>query len=201
MIPKDWSSITIEQFVALKPTLEIEVQDSIHELNLGLERYKILTNNYDANDSTVFLKDLEEVKRLLTSKMPEVIQEDFDLNGFRYRVLLNPEKLPAVDYITIMNLAKLGDANLHQIIFTICKPLVKKRGRWVTYDFEPWELKERIEDFKQLTMDVVNPIRLFFSSVSTDLTDLILAYSEKEMERQEQKINEAIQSLEENMVG
>lgn len=201
MIPKDWSSITIEQFVSLKPTLEIEVEDSIHDLNLGLERYKILTNNHKANESNVYLKDLEEIKRLLTSKMPSAIKEDFELNGIKYRVLLNPEKLPAVDYITIMNLAKLGDDNLHQIIFTICKPLVKKRGRWVTYDFEPWELKERIEDFKQLTMDVVNPIRLFFSSASIALTDLILAYSEKEVKNQEKKIEEAIQYLEENTVG
>lgn len=201
MIPTNWNSITVEQYLQLKGTMEVEVQDYIHALDIGLEQYRILTGDLEADDTKVTTEDLGKIRELIESEMPKKIIETFELNGIRYKVRLHPGQVPAVDYITIMNLAKKGDEYLHQIIFTICKPLKKERFKWVEYDFEARELKERINDFKGLTMEVVNPLRLFFLNVSIDLTEVIQVYLDNQMKTMTKELESVREDLLTDMDG
>lgn len=201
MIPTNWNSITVEQYLQLKGTMEVEVQDCIHALDIGLEQYRILTGDLEADDTKVTTEDLGKIRELIESEMPTKIIETFELNGIRYKARLHPSQLPARDYITIMNLAKKGDEYLHQILFTIYRPLKKKRFKWVEYDFEAWELKERINDFKGLTMEVVNPLRLFFLNVSIELTEVIQVYLDNQMKTMTKELESVKEDLLTDMDG
>ena len=212
MIPKDWSGISIEMWLKLKGTMEVEVKDDVHALDIGLEQYRILTGDEEADDSKVLMSDLEDIRNLLKSEMPRKVRDNFTLNGVRYKIRLNPEKVPTTDYVTIMNLAKKGDSFLHQVLFTICQPVKKgwyetkdkllpKQYGWHEYDFEPWELEQRIKDFKGLTMDIVNPIRLFFLNVSIELTEITQAYLEKQAKKMMKELELVKEDLLTNMDG
>ena len=196
MIPDKWDNITVEQYLKLRDTMDVEVKDTEHALDIGVEQVRIVTNNYGLKDTDVYTRDLNKVQELVASEMPRKIIERFELNGQRYKVRLYPDQIPAGDYITIMNLAKKGDDYLHQILFTICKPLKRKGLRWVEYDFEAHELKDKINDFKQLPLKVAIPLRDFFLSVSTELTELTLAYSENELK----KMTNQLESIKEDLL-
>ena len=196
MIPDKWDNITVEQYLKLRDTMDVEVKDTEHALDIGVEQVRIVTNNYGLKDTDVYTRDLNKVQELVASEMPRKIIERFELNGQRYKVRLYPDQIPAGDYITIMNLAKKGDDYLHQILFTICKPLKRKGLRWVEYDFEAHELKDKINDFKQLPLKIAIPLRDFFLSVSTELTELTLAYSENELK----KMTNQLESIKEDLL-
>jgi len=207
MIPDKWDNITVEQYLKLRDTMDVEVKDTEHALDIGVEQVRIVTNNYGLKDTDVYTRDLNKVQELVASEMPRKIIERFELNGQRYKVRLYPDQIPAGDYITIMNLAKKGDDYLHQILFTICRPLKKgwyktedkllpKKYGWHEFDFEAHELKDKINDFKQLPLKVAIPLRDFFLSVSTELTELTLAYSENELK----KMTNQLESIKEDLL-
>ena len=201
MIPTKWDNITVEQYLKLRDTMDVEVKDAEHALDIGVEQVRIVTGDYGLKDSQVHLRDLTAVQNLVKSEMPNRIIEQFVLNGQRYKVRLYPDQFPAGDYITIMNLAKKGDAYLHQILFTICKPLKKKAFKWVEFDFEAHELKDKINDFKQLPLKVAIPLRSFFLRVSTELTELIQDYSVNELTKMGKKLESIKEDLQSDTVG
>ena len=106
MIPTKWDNITVEQYLKLRDTMDVEVKDAEHALDIGVEQVRIVTGDYGLKDSQVHLRDLTAVQNLVKSEMPNRIIEQFVLNGQRYKVRLYPDQFPAGDYITIMNLAK-----------------------------------------------------------------------------------------------
>ena len=212
MIPTKWDNITVEQYLKLRDTMDVEVKDAEHALDIGVEQVRIVTGDYGLEDSQVHLRDLTAVQNLVKSEMPNRIIEQFVLNGQRYKVRLYPDQLPAGDYITIMNLAKKGDAYLHQILFTICRPLKKglyktedkllpKKYGWHEFDFEAHELKDKINDFKQLPLKVAIPLRSFFLRVSTELTELIQDYSLNELTKMGKKLESIKEDLQSDTDG
>jgi len=201
MIPTKWDDITVEQYLKLRDTMDVEVKDAEHALDIGVEQVRIVTGDYGLEDNQVHLRDLTAVQNLVKSEMPNRIIEQFVLNGQRYKVRLYPDQFPAGDYITIMNLAKKGDAYLHQILFTICKPLKKKGFKWVEFDFEAHELKDKINDFKQLPLKVAIPLRSFFLRVSIELTELIQDYSVNELAKMGKKLESIKEDLQSDTDG
>lgn len=212
MIPSNWNNITLEQYQKLQKTSEYEVETDIQILNQKIEQTCIITGLPEEEVEKLPFNELNKVKELIETDLPEVIVQEFVLNGIRYRARLDPTKCSGGDYITIMNLAKKGDAYLHQIIFTICKPikkgwyktkgkLVGKSYGWHEYDFEAWELEDRIKDFKQLTMNIVNPLRLFFLNVSIELTESTQAYLENVMKMTTKELESIKEDLQKDMDG
>ena len=208
MIPKSWDKITIEQFVELQGTLKEEPKTDRENFDLQVKRVCFLTNLEVEEALKLPTSISTDVNKLLKTPMPTQLLKTFKLNGVRYKVILDARKLNGSRYIAVMNTAKRGAVkNLHQVMYNICQPIrFGFRSKfpfigWKEYDFEAHEVEDRINDFKQLTLDIANPVSVFFSAVSKSLTIALEDYSLQELKKMTKLTQDLATDLKEDMDG
>lgn len=195
-----WSNITLSQFLEVDRLNKIEPETQEEILDIRLKQYNVLNGGIGDEDK-VKLKDLEEMKDFLLSPVDSKVKTLFKLKGNWYRVRLDPEEFSAKEYISVMNLAKHGEKYFNQIVFNICVPVYKTIFGYKDMDLKANEIEKRVKDFNEVTMDIVNPIRVFFLNLSTELTDVMLTYSENQMKKMKEEAKEVEDSLLKSTVG
>jgi hypothetical protein len=180
MLPKNWNDITLEQYVAVYKTLQEEPTESEAILNLLIKRVCLLTNKEpEWVEDNCTMNDLAKMQEFLKAPLPTKLITRFKFNGKRYKVDLDPTKYDAGRYMSVMNQLKDNKIeNLHKVIFQICRQ-VDWKGKTIDVDLNT--IQETIEGFKQIPLKVINPISVFFCSLSENLTQSILEYSTQEM--------------------
>ena len=161
MIPKSWDKITIEQFVELQDALDEKPKTDLEIVNNKILQAVILSGLTVEEVEELSLDELENVNRLLGSDLPQRIRKSFKLNGIRYKVIFDARKLNGSRYIAVMNTAKRGTIKgLHQVMYSISQPTkfgFRKKFPFIgykDYEFKAYEVEDRINDFKQLTIDI-----------------------------------------------
>lgn len=216
MIPANWNNITIETWAALMATIE-EKPETTQEIIGHKRRQLMLLTGCEAEKAKAFpLIDLHKVTTLLGTPMPMKLFKKFKLNGIRYRVETRLNRLPNGRVETIAADARILNANQlisavstkakpdrwHQAIFNVCIPY--KRTWWLftkDFEFEDWEVENRIEDFKQLPMETANPIAVFFSSLSKAYLKGMEDYLTEKTMMIQTKLKESLEDLEIDTVG
>ena len=203
MIPKDWSEIDIELFVKLYPTFKdkgLDANEIIENKQLQLS----LIKNISFEDAEYCLKsEAIKVKELLDSPIPKKIVKYFKLNGVTYRFNTSANELDSSGYIGVMNAIKEDPIkNMHLSIFNLATPVKYSwlRSKWVSYDFKPSEVIDRINDFKRMPINIAYPIAVFFLTLSKDLTNVTQDYLSQSLMKMEKEINATKEDLQ-NMVG
>jgi len=182
MLPKNWNDITLEQYVAVYKTLSEEPTEPEAILNLLIKRVCLLTNKEpEWVEDNLTMNDLAKMQEFLKSDLPTKLITRFTFNGKYYKVDLDPTKYDAGRYMSVMNQLKDNKIeNLHKVIFQICRRTDWK-GKIVEQDLNT--IGETIESFKQLPLKIVNPISVFFCSLSENLTQSTLEYSTSQMKK------------------
>lgn len=199
MIPKNWDNVTIENFVGLQQALKDEENDS--KFDSLIKKICFLTGKSVEEVKQMDINQISKINKLLKTPLPTQLMTNFKLNGIRYRVILNARELTGERYTAIMNTAKRGTLeNLHQIMFLISEPIkwgFRKKFPfvgWKSYEFKPSEVPERIKDFHKLPLKVANPVSVFFSQLSKDLTKAILDYSIQKVDQMNREAQDLIES-------
>jgi len=208
MIPKKWDKITIEQFVNLQATTKEEPKTELDKFNLNIKRVCYLTG-LEVEEALKLPTSVSiDIEKLLKTEMPQRLSTTFKLNGVQYKVILDARQLDGQRYISVMNSAKRGTMkNLHQVMYNICKPIkfgFRKKFPFIgykEYEFEAHEVEERINDFKQLTLDIANPVSVFFSTLSKSLIVALEDYSLQKMKEMTKMTNDLATDLREDMDG
>jgi len=145
---------------------------------------------------------------LINTPKPQVGRKRFKLNGIRYRFKLLSGPRTGGEYAALMNAAKGGQLNnLHHIMFLISEPIklgfIKKFPfiGFKPYEFEAVDVPDRIQDFKQLTLDIANPAAVFFSRLSKELTNLFLDYSTDQLKEMSENMKKLEADLNEYTDG
>lgn len=195
VIPKDWSKVTLGQYVELELLGDYDKDPEQVLLRKTTEAH-ILTGLDVEEIDKLTIADIMVMRDLLNSKMPQIIQKRFKLKGIRYEVELNPSALNYGQFTSVLNLIRSSPVkNMHQVLFNICRPY-KRRIFWRKYyDFKPGEVRERINDFKSITMDIANPIMVFFCNLSQELSNLTLSYLDNQNRMMQTKIKEMTNEL------
>ena len=96
-----------------------------------------------------------------------------------------------------MNACKEKDVQLHRLMFSVCVPI-----NWMgkDQDLKPYEVQERLNEFKSMPMTIANPIVVFFWNLSNDLTQSILQFSNSKMKEMNKMVTTEIDSIK-NMAG
>lgn len=195
MIPKNWDDITLEDYTSIYKTLSEEPKTDSEYWELTVRRVCYLTGK-DPNwvDENMTMDDLSSIQELIKTPLPQKLIKNFSFNGRNYRVDIDPRKYTSGRYMSVMNQLKDEKLeNLHKVIYQVCTE-VTFFGKKVEPDLD--KLPELIESFKQLPMKVVNPITVFFSILSKELTAAILQYSTSEMQKATEALKTEINYLE-----
>ena len=208
MIPTKWKEVTIEQFVELQAALEEKPKTDLEIVNNKILQAVILSGLTVEEVEELSLDELENVNRLLNSNLPQRIRKSFKLNGIRYKVIFDAKKLNGSRYIAVMNSAKRGTLkSLHQVMYSISQPTkfgFRSKFPFIgykDYEFKAHEVEGRINDFKSLTIDIANPVSVFFSNLSKCLTKVLDDSLLKQTRKMTQMTNELTKDLTEDMAG
>lgn len=205
MIPNNWDKVTLEGFAAFHRSLKEEPKTANESYGLMIKQIMYLTNCEPEEAEKATLEDFQKVKRLTKMEKPQRLIHGFKLNGIQYRFKLLSGTRTGGELTAINNVSKRGVIdNLHQIMFLISEPIkfgFRKKFPfigWKSYDFDNVDVPDRINDFKQLTLDVANPAAVFFSKVRSELQPLLENYLIQIMKDQQKEMKELEQSLKEH---
>ena len=229
-IPSNWNNVTIEGYVAFMKSIGKETETVAELARLQISRVCYLTGCEIEEAQKLTTKEYAKTQRLVKTPLPVKLKLRFKLNGIRYRVIyqhdrmtgersnaiseldaiskLDARKMDGGAYASVMNCAKRGHLDtLHQIMFLLSEPLrwgFRKKWLflgWKSYDFKEYEVEDRINDFKDLPMKVANPIAVFFCSLSKVLTIGLEDYSFSQMKRMTTQMKKLQQELENDLGG
>lgn len=194
MLPSNWDNVTIEQYVAVMNTLREEPKDEDGQWRLLIKRVSFVTGKEpDWVEDNLTLNDLNRMKALLNTPLPQKLVTRFRFNGKRYVVDIDPTKYKAGRYMSAMNQFRDDRIeNMHRIIFQVCRE-TDWIGRNVEVDLNV--IRETIEGFKQLPLKIAAPIRFFFARMSESLTLDIQEYLTNQMKIQTEILQTEIGSL------
>lgn len=200
MIPKDWSQITIEQFVKLYPTFKTEGMTDTQIIDNKIKQLSIIKGIDLKQAELSTTSEAKEVKELLEQPFNDKIVKYFKHNGITYRFNTSANELNSGGYIGVMNAIKDDPIkNMHVSMFNLATPVKYSwlRSKWVDYKFKPSEVSDRMNDFKTLPISFAYPIAVFFLTLSKNLTSVTedyLSQSLKMMNKELTEIKEDLQS-------
>ena len=196
-LPKDWSEVTLEQYMSLHDLNEMEGSDE--ERVIAVISVLSGTSIEDLRD--VFFGDIRRMMRQLDFlKTPPTgkIKKYFPLTWNGYRVANDAKRLTAGQYIDLNYFLSNMKApkNFPDIMAVLMQPtrfgFVRKK--------KPLEHGEIREAAKQLPMTIVKPLTDFFLQAYEDLEKTTLDYSLKMMKEKMKEMQSQIRSAQ-DMAG
>lgn len=202
MIPKNWNKVTLEKYAKIQETLKLEPRNELERFDLQVERMCYLLGitipEALANCTT---DDFAKLQKLIAKPLPTRLMLSFRFKGVHYRPK-RAEEINGGSYAAIMNLAKNTTFNnLNQIMFNIVQPYkfgFKKSFPfigWNKFDYKADEVEKVVKDFKELPMEIVNPVSVFFLRVSKELTNHLHEELVKKMEKMNNTTLEALSEI------
>lgn len=191
-IPKGWHQITIHQFQELLPSKMDKhegVAKTIHQLHILTEEPKEklwrLTNSQ--------LQEIKKQLAFLSTERPNHLKTKYKINGQRYKFEVNALNTTAQEYISVMEVLKGLNANpetveqnLHSLLALVSRP-IKWNGK-VRDDYQVTEMAKQFEH--HMTMDIANPIIVFFCNLSKHLTKVTNDYSMQKVIQAEEAVKD-----------
>lgn len=190
-IPNSWADISLAQFQEYQNTLE-EVPIDAEEEQLLLERRAIALTGWSQDEIDKLTQaQLYHINNITKKDIAGKLRKRIKVNGKRYRVMQYPHKEESMRNKAIMHACKKKEP-LYKLLFLICVPI-----DWLGRDVElkSWEFQERLNDFKNVPITVANPIIVFFWTISNELTNLTLQYSDQTLIQMKKKVETEIDSM------
>ena len=208
MIPKNWNKVPLENFVHYLKYKDEKPETLEERFNLLYKRICAILDCTIEEAKALNVGEQAKINKLMNTPLPERLMIQFKHKGISYRPIKHAKNLSGARYASIKDVAKRGvDDNLHHILFLVCTPVrfgFRKRFPfigWKDYEFEAQDMGDRIKDFKTLPMEVVNPVAIFFLTLSKKLSDLLSDYSHNEIQKMIAKMSALQKDLEEDMDG
>ena len=192
MIPTNWSKINITQYEAIEDIMREPIKDDLDKIQRYIDVLEIITGKEQDEIRELPVEKLLRVQDLLNTDIPKKLPEWIKLKDNYYKVIQNPTKENADRYMMVMNAVKSNKTN--EVLFSVCKPYNKILGKEIK--LSPEENAERIEHFRELPVTLAMPIKVFFCNLYTELTNVILKYSDQILETQKKLVEQQISSLE-----
>jgi hypothetical protein len=195
-IPKGWHELTINQFQELLPSKTEGMNDiskTIHEITtltgLTYDDIRKYTNKE--------VKAVRSETAWLSEDRPNVLKNRYKVKGVWYRFEVNASNIILDQYaFSMQTLQDLKDnpetveQNLHLLLANVSRP-IKRNWLFKWVDVKDYDLLKMSEDFKHnMTMDVANPIIVFFCHLSKNLTKITNDYSTKKVEEMEKAVKD-----------
>ena len=170
-----WDNISTVNFQKYAKTLSEEPKTEVETIDLLIRQNAILLNMSEDEVKDIPLNELQSVKNLLRTPMPQKIYKAFKLDGIWYEVILNPKELTAERFAGVQEAAKNDDLAL--AMYYICKPFKPSLFKRNYLKFKESEIPERVKGFNELPITITYPITNFFLKLRKEYTDYFLTSS------------------------
>lgn len=204
--PKSWADITIGNLSSYMKVSKEKKEMLQNEVTYITQKVAAILGVTIEEARKIPIEDTNKITKVMASKLPSRLQLSFKLKGQRYNAIIDARKLNGEKYSAIKLIQSRGsDENLHHLLFLISEPRkfgIRKKFPfigWKTIEFKPEELEERINDFKQLSVDIGWPMASFFLRVSKELRDHLKDFSLNQLEELIQKGRNLQADLEKDM--
>lgn len=191
-LPKSWKDITISQYQDLLPSAlkgKNEIETVIHTLS-------VVTGMPKDEVRKLSLKEARELNKklsFLNTPYKGRYKKRFRIGFKWFRVDPDANSLSAGGYMDAMSILKdisrdeeTIEKNLHLLLAIVCRPVKLTWKGWKDKEVDLIETSKLFYD--RLTMDIANPIIVFFCLLSKDLTPIIESYSRKQLEKTEREL-------------
>lgn len=201
MIPKNWDKIPLSNFIQYLEARKLEPKDEKDRFEILYKKASAILDISIDEARELKTKDQIALIKLMKQPFPHILPLRFKHKGIKYRPFIFANKLDGNKYSAIKTLQAKGNDSLHQVLFLVCEPVkfgFRKKFPfigWKSYEFKPDEIGKRIEEFKDLPMEVANPISVFFLTLSKKLNVLLRDYSIQEMDNLNKMMKEFQASL------
>lgn len=191
-LPKDWSEVTLEQYISLHDLNEMEGSDE--ERALAILSLMSGTSIEDLRE--VIFVDIQRMMKSIDFLKGEIhgkIRSFVPLTWNGYRITKSAKDLTSGQYIDLNYFLSNEKApkNFPDIMAILMQPtrfgFVRKK--------KPLEHGEIREVAKQLPMTVVKPLTDFFLSASHNLEKTTVAYSLKNMKKEMEKLKNLMKEV------
>jgi hypothetical protein len=157
----NWNDISTLNFQKYAKTLKEKPESELERVQLLIKQNAILLGVTEDEAKKIPLGELQSVKNLLTTPIPQKIYETFKLNGVWYEVTMNPKELTAERFAGVQEAAKNDDLAL--AMYYICRPFKPSLLKRKYFEFNESEIPERVKGFNDLTRnDHLSDYQFFF---------------------------------------
>lgn len=175
-----WSDITLKSYQDLM--FFLNSKEKMTDLDRNLEIYRILTGEDISNLELDKLQDkLNELAFLNKTYEARVPDTEYVIDGKKYTVQLNLNKMTAGQYIDFQNLYKDYSKNLKYLVMCFLIP----KGKKYAEDYDVMELGDYLYD--KIPITIVSDVMFFFAKQLEVLTKITLTSSIKMMKKQIKK--------------
>ena len=178
-IPTDWSEISIEKFKLYNDTIK-DLEDH-HQIIV-----KTISVLCDIDESIVEcmkLNDLQKIEnslqKLISKPVNKEIINKIDIEGTMYGFHPKIDEITMGEFVDIETYAKEND--MAKMMSVLYRPIITTKGN--RYDIEPYDLDihaGNINKFKKLSINIGNPIAVFFWSLGKEQLNNSHQYSERD---------------------
>lgn len=186
-----WDDISIREFMSIQSILKQDynpIESHIYIMcmltNMSDDYY------YDLPISKINDELIYKLKFLQEPLEPNLVKEEYEINGIKYKLNLNLLKLTAAQYIDYTELLKQSPLDYSKLLAVLLVPEGKQYNE--DYDIEKVEI-EFDEHFK--IKDALG-IAFFFKSLLESYTKVILNYSIKKLKKQLKKEKDNLKKTE-----
>jgi hypothetical protein len=184
----NWNNISTLNFQKYAKTLKEKPESELERVQLLIKQNAILLGVTEYEAKKIPLGELQSVKNLLTTPIPQKIYETFKLHGLWYEVIMNPKELTAERFAGVQEAAKNDDLAL--AMYYICRPFKLGFLRRKYFEFKESEIPERVKGFNDLPVTITYPITSFFLKTRSEFTDYFLTSSIEISKRMREEVLE-----------
>jgi len=178
-IPTDWSEVSIEKYSEYNKMLSEEDTDK----DVMVKTICALCGVPEQVVEVMKLSDLKQInqglQKLISKPVNKEIINKIDIEGTMYGFHPNLDEMTMGEFVDIETFAK--DNDLSKMMSVLYRPISEEEGS--RYNIEPYDSDIHVDNwhkFKKLSVNIGNPIAVFFWTLGTTQLNNFHQSSEKE---------------------
>lgn len=181
-IPTEWEDVSIEKFLNYSHA----VKDIEEDQQIVVKTISTLCSIAEEVVEVMKMKDLQKIQsslqKLISKPVNKEIINKINIDDKMYGFHPKIDDITMGEFVDIETYAKENDfAKMMSVLY---RPIIKTQGN--RYDIEPYDFdvhSVNANKFKKLSINIGNPIAVFFWSLGKAQQNHFLQYSEKAQEK------------------
>ena len=165
-IPQNWGEVTLGNYQNY-----VETSESKDPTDVIYNTISSFCNVPTEVVKRFKLSDLKKVysslNKLIKVELNKTVISKIELDGVTYGMHPNLDSMTFGEYVDVEEFTKENIAGFHKVLAVLYRPITEeKNGK---YNIEPYETKHQAnaDKFKEVNMDVVNGITVFFYNLGS----------------------------------
>ena len=171
-VPTKWLDVSIQKYMDYNNTINKDDTDRESLIKTISVLCDIDTNIVEVMKLSDIKQIHEALHKLISSPVEKQIINKISIDGINYGFHPKLDEMTMGEYVDVETFATEND--IAKMMSVLYRPIIKEQGN--RYDIEPYDSEVHIanhEKFKKLSVNIGNPIAVFFWALGTKLKSVI----------------------------